>query len=178
MLKFIVLIFINLIFCFTVFSQQTDSLLQTKDKIGSMLIEDVLIKSSPKSDTTLYSTNNTEKPISYGRFVFALFVVTALLFAFYLFAKKKYGVKKISSSTTNLDVLEELSIGVNRLYIVRVSNRVMVVGAGSSGVNHIHTFDKEETMDILSSYDEGMDGSTSGKFSEIINGFLDKYKEK
>ena len=175
-MKSVVLFLLLVLFTSTIFSQEFDSIPQVDDD-ESLLIDDLIISSTPSSDTSKPAPD-TVGTVSYGKFIFALFVVALMLFTFYLFVKKKYGVKASPINGGNLDVLEEISVGINKMYIVRAGNRAYVVGSGTGGLNLIHTFDSKETIDILSSYDEGTDGTTSGKFSEIMNGFLDKYKEK
>jgi len=157
----------------------------------TMLVEDLFSNSKTtksstakssiaKSSDSLINFNiiKDNQSISYTRFIFALFVVSAMMFIFYIFVKKRYGTKVAIKTAENLDVLEVMNLGANKLYIVRAGNKVLVVGSGTAGLTLIHKFDKNETIDLLSSYDEGMDGTTSGKFSDILNNFLDKYKEK
>lgn len=177
---------LKIIFSFLFLIFFTGSIFSQINMSDTMLVEDLFSNSkitkpsiAKSSDSLInFNTIKDNQSISYTRFIFALFVVSAMMFIFYIFVKKRYGTKVAIKTAENLDVLEVMNLGANKLYIVRAGNKVLVVGAGTAGLTLIHKFDSNETIDLLSSYDEGMNGTTSGKFSDILNNFLDKYKEK
>lgn len=144
----------------------------------SQPIDSILNANAPARENLFDNENQTTGLPSVVRLLVALFVMAGLIGFFYFFLKK-IKLKSGTTSTGNIEILEEKIVGYSgKLCLVRVSGNVFLVGVGKDNINHIHTFTDTETIDILAGYDEGHIGNSLGSFKNIINSFMSKYREK
>jgi flagellar biogenesis protein FliO len=114
------------------------------------------------------------------KMIIALAVILLLLggitYGFKRFAFK--GPRNISKSGL-MDVLESMSFMPGKhLCLVRVSDRVLLLGVSPEDIHILCEFQGPKALEIIEATDKGNMPKLLTQFSDHLNGFLGKFKEK
>ncbi len=131
-------------------------------------------------DTVNISTKIEESKLNIFliKFFISLFIILLFFIGLYLYFKR-YNKRGIYVSE-NIDILEEYPIDFNsKIVVLRFSDRILVFVLNKTGNASLLTEIKgDEALNIISSYSDVLSENYLGRFSNIIDRFLDKYREK
>jgi flagellar protein FliO/FliZ len=114
------------------------------------------------------------------KIMFYLAIIIALLYIGLKAFKKKMmgGSGSNRGSGRYLEVLENKLIGSQKhVTLVKVGNRILVLGVAEGGVNLLSQIDNPEEIKILLSGNSQNENGVTGSFSETIDAFLSRFKK-
>lgn len=139
-----------------------------------------------RSNTTADTAKKTKLPVTPNvtavilRMVISLIVILLLLgVVVYVFRRIVLHGKSHASKEGLIDVLETTTIMPGKsLSLVRASDRVLLLGISQEGIRSLSEFNGEKAIEIIKSTNKGNTQKPLSQFSENLNVFLDKFKNK
>lgn len=137
--------------------------------LGNGLADDKPAGSIPVFDDGLrdVATDNNmfadEELPSIKGLVKSFFVVIGLIVLFFVFLRWRYGFSsKIKGAKKNIQVVEHLMLGPKKyLYLVKVLDRLLVIGTSNDGLSLLCEMDESEKRELLKEPAESGDGFAS-----------------
>lgn len=118
--------------------------------------------------------------VMFGKILISLSIILLLLAGtVYLFRRFTWKGNVTSAKSGVMDVLETTSIMPGKsLSIVRVADRVLLLGIFQEGIRCLSEFEGEKALEIIQATDKGNGPSMMTQFSDNLNQFMGKFKGK
>jgi len=167
-------------------SKGADSLPQTDPIVSAEKWEKLQSAMSGSVTDTTLTNNVTYKSMDSSRIMILTFkimfylviIIVLLYFVLKAFKKKMSNGGATRGSGRHLEVLESKLIGSQKhVTIVKIGNRLLVLGVADGGVSLLTQIDNPEEIKLIMSESSKVENGMPGSFSETIDAFLSRFKK-